>query len=249
MSQQNNGQNALLVENMLRKQEEYREGIRETHSLAKTMAGRFQPGGQIETLVGNDDVGEYKDRLKRLTQQNIQQERELNAFLTALQQVANQENIADYQAQVDSLMSRALEQIERQSLPMEQEDMYLEICSKLGEASAARRGGDEDEDLEVVEAPTTQVSTLKCPITQSFLEDPVKHVTCGHVFSQKAILNHIRGDRRCPVPGCATKNIQPDQLHPDAEIVRQVKRAKRQQEIQQKALSQQAIDADEEDEY
>jgi len=249
--QQNNGQNALLVENMLRRQEEYRDGLMTTHHHAKSMAGRLQVGGHLERLIGNDDVVEYRDRLKKLTEQSIQQDRELKAFLTTLEQVANQEddennNVNDYQAQVDSMMSRALRQIERQSVPIEQEQMYLDICTKLGEANHA---AGRDEDLEVVEAPTTQASTLKCPITQSFLEHPVKHVKCGHVFSRDAILQHIRNDKRCPVPGCATGNIRPEELKADAEIAREVQRAKRLQEIQQKALSQQAIDMDAEDEF
>lgn len=83
--------------------------------------------------------------------------------------------------------------------------------------------------------------SLRCPLTQRILEDPVVKYTqslnllvlvlgspgCGHVFSQKAIqdlaeqLDRVSGrgagQISCPVAGCS-RNFTLDQLKPDRQI-------------------------------
>ena len=49
---------------------------------------------------------------------------------------------------------------------------------------------------------------LKCPLTQVLMEEPVTNKPCGHSYSKKAILSHIRHYSRrhrhakCPIGGC-----------------------------------------------
>lgn len=80
------------------------------------------------------------------------------------------------------------------------------------EGNKMMEGGDE-EDL-VVQAGKP---SLKCPLTQRLLEDPVKSPECGHVFSRAAIQAVSRQDNmQCPVAGCNRKlsmrRLQPDPL-------------------------------------
>ena len=252
LSQNQNGQNALLVQNMLRKQEEYKDAIRDHHEFSKVAAGRVRVGGEIEELVGGgeEDFEEYRNRLKALTENNIQQERQLMAFLNALEELGNQDDVDDYQSRVDSLMNRSLEQIARQAGNIQQENMYIEICTKLGEkpnAAAAAGGVGDDDELEIMESAPSR-ATLKCPITCGYFVNPVKHQVCGHVFSREAITAHLQKDKRCPVAGCSQQSININQFKPDKESEILVKRAKRQSEIHQQTLSQQAVDLDDEEE-
>ena len=231
----------MLVDQMVRKHESYRSGIEENHSLAKTMASRLARGGELETLCGDDDfLEEQRIRLKKLTETNIRNERELSYFVAALQRVGKKDQVDDYEAALENAMKD--EQIRRNSMQLEinQERYYTEICSKLGELIAPN-----DDDLEVLAAESTH-KNLKCPITGAFMENPVRNMVCGHVYEKKAILEHIRKDkqRRCPLPGCRNTNVAKEQLEQDRETILLVRREKKRQQKRQVQLSQTAIDAD-----
>eukprot|EP00467_Chlorarachnion_reptans_P009702 CAMPEP_0114520210 /NCGR_PEP_ID=MMETSP0109-20121206/19443_1 /TAXON_ID=29199 /ORGANISM="Chlorarachnion reptans, Strain CCCM449" /LENGTH=239 /DNA_ID=CAMNT_0001701057 /DNA_START=188 /DNA_END=907 /DNA_ORIENTATION=- len=60
--------------------------------------------------------------------------------------------------------------------------------------------GSEDEELQIVDAKTD----LKCPITKTILENPVRSTQCVHVFSRDAIYEMLKRKRsiKCPVAGC-----------------------------------------------
>ena len=86
-------------------------------------------------------------------------------------------------------------------------------------------GGDDDEIMVYTQESN---ATLKCPLTQDILEDPYKSKVCSHVFSKRAIENHLRrGPKHCPVAGCG-KTIQLNDLEEDLETAYMVKRLKNQ---------------------
>ncbi|CAO3630873.1 unnamed protein product [Cunninghamella echinulata] len=64
-----------------------------------------------------------------------------------------------------------------------------------------QENGDNDD---IVVAATKK--SLKCPITTSWLEEPVTSKRCTHTFSKSAIMGMIERARvstvECPIPGC-----------------------------------------------
>ncbi|ORX90999.1 hypothetical protein K493DRAFT_184002, partial [Basidiobolus meristosporus CBS 931.73] len=83
--------------------------------------------------------------------------------------------------------------------------------------------GEQDEDIMVM---STSTVTLKCPITTTYLEDPVTSQVCKHSFSKEAIVTHIRRTQTtaaaCPVSGC-NKFIKISDLKPNKSLARRVK--------------------------
>ncbi|KAK9712161.1 hypothetical protein K7432_007341 [Basidiobolus ranarum] len=107
---------------------------------------------------------------------------------------------------------------------------YLEFKSKVWEVNHPNDpmpplvdDGEQDEDLMVM---STSTVTLKCPITTTYLEDPVTSQVCKHSFSKEAIVGHIRQSRTvaasCPVSGCS-KYIKISDLKPNKSLARRVK--------------------------
>ncbi|CAO3689576.1 unnamed protein product [Rhizopus microsporus] len=81
-------------------------------------------------------------------------------------------------------------------------------------------------DEEIVMGPTKL--SFKCPITTSWLEQPMTSRVCKHSFTKSAITQLIRinhGAVTCPVSGC-NKYIRMDILYDDELLADKVKRAK-----------------------
>ncbi|KAJ2360552.1 hypothetical protein H4R23_000964 [Coemansia sp. Cherry 401B] len=94
-------------------------------------------------------------------------------------------------------------------------------------------GNEEDEDLVIAGARIN----YRCPVTTSWLVDPVTSKTCKHSFSREAILDYIRGHGggcACPVGGCS-RRIRPQDLYPDKVLERKVARHLRQLESEETA--------------
>jgi E3 SUMO-protein ligase NSE2 len=63
---------------------------------------------------------------------------------------------------------------------------------------------EEDDDLILDQ----EIQSLKCPITLSLLEKPVRNDNCVHVYSLNAIKELVRQGRghcKCPVAGCSAE--------------------------------------------
>ncbi|KAL1925999.1 hypothetical protein VTP01DRAFT_7092 [Rhizomucor pusillus] len=87
--------------------------------------------------------------------------------------------------------------------------------------------GDEDTDIVIGRAK----ESFKCPITQTWLEEPVTSKSCKHTFSKRAIITYIqrRGARaECPIPGCSAM-LTVRILENDPLVERKVIRAKAQE--------------------
>jgi len=74
---------------------------------------------------------------------------------------------------------------------------------------------DEDEDIVM----GAQIQSLKCPITLTLLENPVRNDKCPHVYSLDAIKELVkqgRGHCTCPVAGCSAvvtmKGVREDKV-------------------------------------
>lgn len=249
-SQQQQTAPNVLVQQMLRKEQAYRSGIKDNQSLANALAQRLNRGGDLESLMGEDALSDYRARLKTLAEQNVQQDRHLSAFLQALEKsVGNENNMENYQVALEEAMEKEIQKINRSSVHVHQEQYYLDMLSKLGESTAQKNtaGGnnDDDDELEVLDAESTV--NLKCPLMGTLMVDPLKNKLCGHIYSKIAIDEHLKRDRKCPVTGCRNNNVTRDQLEPDMETAHLVRREKVRQQHAQQQQSQNAIDMDDDD--
>lgn len=240
MSQQS-GYPGVIIGQMIHKENDYKSGIKENHELGKTQAQSLCIGGQLENLLG--DVSEYRERLKQLSEKNVQNQRKVDAFVGALKNIAShQGDIQDYQTMLEESIEKELQQINQSSVDVHLETMYLETCRALGEVSEAQK----DDELEIVESESSV--NLKCPLSGTLLEDPVKNKLCGHVYSRKSIIHHMRIKTQCPVVGCSNKHLTSSQLEEDMATARLVRREQiRRQKLSQQ-MSQNAIDFDDEEE-
>jgi hypothetical protein len=242
MSQNHTGV-SVVMNQMLRKEKEYRQGIEWNYMQCIGFAPRLAHGGAFETLLGEETMQQYRESLKQLAQDNIVNDRQLRAYLNAVQALGNDPEAMmdkDNQAKLERTVDEERSKLEKDSILITQESSYLELCHKLGEQQA-----NEDDDLAVL--PTENTTSLKCPLTATFMEDPVKNKVCKHSYSRNAILQHIRVNRKCPVPGCGNRNVTPAQLETDDYSAMLIRRAKKRQEMERRSQTQAAIDMDDDD--
>jgi hypothetical protein len=241
-SQSQMSQNASnqIIQQMIRKENSYKTGIRENHDLGCTLAHRLTKGGQLETLLG-ENASDYREKLKQLSEKNVLHKRKVDAFMGALHKISNQGDVEDYPAMMQDSIEKELEQIHQSSVEVHQEKMYLDICHKLGEVSAANQ----DDELEVMEGASTV--NLKCPITASLLQDPVKNKVCHHLYSKHAITDYLKRNRKCPCVGCGNNNVTMSQLEDDMATARMVRREEIRQQEAQRQISENAMDLEEDE--
>ena len=138
--------------------------------------------------------------------------------------------------------------------------MVRDILERLGEKvqGGAKTTGedddddDDDDDLEMVgdASGNNHGADLRCPITTTYFDQPLKNTKCGHVYSKQGIEQHLRGhgrkQRKCPVAGCTNDDVQKSQLVEDVEMAMRVKRFKKKEERQKRAKMSQLDDLDDE---
>ncbi|KAI8075235.1 zinc-finger of the MIZ type in Nse subunit-domain-containing protein [Gongronella butleri] len=83
-----------------------------------------------------------------------------------------------------------------------------------------------DDDIEV----SATRRSLKCPLTQEFLVEPVTSKTCKHTYSKSSVISMLRrsnhsGIIECPVAGCRTE-LRTADLYEDTLMERLVAKAK-----------------------
>ncbi|KAJ2813049.1 hypothetical protein H4S07_000970 [Coemansia furcata] len=94
---------------------------------------------------------------------------------------------------------------------------------------------DSDEELVVAGARMT----YKCPITTTWLVDPVTSKTCKHSFSKQAIADYLRakhGQGACPVGGCSHM-LRIADLYADKVLERNIARRLRELEAQESSAT------------
>ncbi|KAJ1882899.1 hypothetical protein H4R99_001231 [Coemansia sp. RSA 1722] len=97
---------------------------------------------------------------------------------------------------------------------------------------------DDDEDDDDLVIAGTKV-TYKCPITATWLIEPMTSKVCKHSYSREAILGYIRSQRgsgACPVGGCVHRITAKD-LFADSVLERKVANHLRQLEEQESAAT------------
>ncbi|KAJ2688292.1 hypothetical protein IWW39_002336 [Coemansia spiralis] len=96
-------------------------------------------------------------------------------------------------------------------------------------------GNDSDEELTIAGARRT----YKCPITTTWLVDPVTSKACKHSFSKQAITDYLRakgGRGACPVGGCS-RVLNREDLAADPALERNVARRLRQLEAEESSAT------------
>ncbi|KAJ2723771.1 hypothetical protein GGI07_002389 [Coemansia sp. Benny D115] len=91
---------------------------------------------------------------------------------------------------------------------------------------------DEGDDVLVAGAR----ATYKCPITATWLIEPVTSDTCGHSFSRAAITQYLQRHRTCPVDGCRTQ-LSMGGVHRNHVLERRVAQHLRRLEEQESAVT------------
>ncbi|KAJ1965029.1 hypothetical protein GGI12_001051 [Dipsacomyces acuminosporus] len=105
----------------------------------------------------------------------------------------------------------------------------------LFEGQGGDGGSSEEEDLVIAGARMT----YKCPITATWLIDPVTSKVCHHSFSKEAIMDYLRAQHGrcvCPVGGCS-QLIRMQDIVPDKILERKLARHLRQLEQEEQAAS------------
>lgn len=234
----------LATNSMIRKEGEYRKGIDENQTMVNSLAVRLARNGAFDNFLDEDAKKEFREDLKRLTEENVAKERRLQAYISAVTSVANaasHQEMENFQGLLEKTVEQELRKLNEESVAVMEEQKYLELCTKLGEV-------EEDDDLAVL--PMENAAALKCPITGTLMEDPVKSKLCGHSYSRRGIEQHIKSSRVCPVAGCQNRHLTLDQLVADPETAMLVRREKKRQVYAKKSQSQSqsAIDMDDEEE-
>ncbi|KAI9315646.1 zinc-finger of the MIZ type in Nse subunit-domain-containing protein [Dichotomocladium elegans] len=96
---------------------------------------------------------------------------------------------------------------------------------------------DDEGDDDLVVGPMKR--SLKCPLTQKWLENPVTSKLCRHTFSKREIFAFISrkgGRTSCPVPGCV-KILDHASFYEDTMVERMVARAREEDSIHQSQTS------------
>jgi hypothetical protein len=259
---------ANAVGSIQRKENEYKEGIMFSRHNSSYVAETIAKGGELETAMmqasevmgeefkqdTNDFLQEQRDRLKKLAIRNVEKEREINAFIQALNLLSsevaagqkNEGDVCNYEKSIENKMEaeKRKHQTNMEDAPDTKE--YRELCELMGEKLAKKKknkrsgqNDDSDSDIEIENKGRTK---LKCPMTASWFEEPLKSKLCGHTYSKQAILSYI-GDhpyKRCPVAGCNNNQLTKAQLEEDRFTEMKVKRAIRAEEKEKQARLTQA---------
>lgn len=241
-----------MLRQMLRKEKDYFTGLKENQGLITGVAQRLQHGGQVETLLQNNEkLQEYRESVKALAANNVLQERYVRSYVNGLQEIANgADSTIDFSKQLKNAMSTAQEDINRDSVEVHQEPAYLMVCQELGEKTGSNQE-ENDDDIVFMANDGNGGKSLKCPITGTLMKDPFRNRVCGHVYEHEAIKQHIRAAtyKKCPVAGCNNQHINVNQLEPDMATAQLIRREKiRQQHAQeQQRATQDAIEFDDEE--
>lgn len=227
---------SAVANQLLRKEKTYNSNIEQNINAGNSLASRISRGDLA--LLGAEFTTQYCDKLKDMMKHNVNHQRNLKAYLKAIKSVKNNYNpevndgdkddgYHSFQQRVDEGYSTELEKIEKQSILIIQEPAYLTFLENLGERY------DEDDELAVVnEKPSDD--NVKCPLSLTIMKDPVRSRICKHAFSRAAIVEHLRQNKICPVPGCSNRSMTAAELEDDDMMVRLVRRFKKREEHQKR---------------
>jgi E3 SUMO-protein ligase NSE2 len=217
---------------------------------------------QVQTLLQ-----EQRERIKAVALKNVLEDRERKALETAILKLkadidesGQVSDIAQYTDTLETYIQEESDKLNKPSLRPEKEALYQEVLLSMQDSSAikpkaARRKRRSDDDIEVLPPANSAASaTVKCPITQTYLEKPVKNKQCGHVYSKDAITSMIRTSARqgrncsCPVAGCVVQQLHLEDLQDDVESEMAVTREKHRLQLENERRQAELMDSDEDEE-
>eukprot|EP00546_Thalassionema_frauenfeldii_P004282 CAMPEP_0178910296 /NCGR_PEP_ID=MMETSP0786-20121207/9018_1 /TAXON_ID=186022 /ORGANISM="Thalassionema frauenfeldii, Strain CCMP 1798" /LENGTH=249 /DNA_ID=CAMNT_0020582531 /DNA_START=23 /DNA_END=768 /DNA_ORIENTATION=+ len=185
-------------------------------------------GPALEEICSDEDLGhfllEQKQRLVTLTEQSVNQRHKVDLFCEALGKM--QQFLAEEDVNYEKKVASELEKLQKneENVDMNQDPSVYEMKEMLGLVS--ENVGEEDAELEVIPTQTTQ--SLKCPLTASLYEDPVKSRVCNHVYSRQALQQYMQSRRGrnvpCPVAGCINTNLTMESCVDDPTSAMRVKK-------------------------
>ena len=203
MSRIGNNNNALVVKPLLHEAQEEGKLIEKNHQFVRSMAQR------LESLGEALNVEEQQKRLLQVTEQNIENHRNLRDYMEALQRA---QGGGKFEIQSSTHVA------------LQQERYYLDLQEDLGIAAQ------QDDEMMVVGG--TQKQNLTCPITTAQLVDPVRSKICKHAYSREAILAMLgrKPFIACPVTGCANRQLNKEQLEEDVQAKLALRHAQKRKE-------------------
>jgi hypothetical protein len=221
-----------------------RASLQENYALLKTHAIMLAKAGNVEKTIKEFET---KDGAVTFLDEERKKLINLATKYDCWNDVLGDYVQAEHQAQQENL-DALLEKLNSTKLPDRGGDGKLEteIRSALGMPKTQRTAKKaEDDELTVVEGQNSG-NGLTCPLTASFLEDPVKNSRCGHAYSKAAIIVHLGRTSVCPVAGCGNKDVRKSHLVPDLELIQLVRRQKRRRDAEREHLHlSQALDEEE----
>jgi hypothetical protein len=262
----------MAVDRILAKQDNYKEAIVKNHTVAKNICEELLAvDGEIAKTMSTfkeeslqreleESIKEQRERFKKLAERNVENHRNVNAFVGALQQVKthvqqqsnhNTSDTLDYEKLIQTKIQEYKAAQQDSQLQVHQEPYYRDIIKALGEQPTSLNDDDEEE-LQVLRNPSSNAQSFNCPIMATLMQDPVKSKVCGHSYSRQGILQHLRAGRggvnSCPVAGCQNRSLDKHQLETDAETAMKIRRhVRRQDNIRQMQQTQDLLDDSDEE--
>ena len=240
--QSTSGSSALLAaQRVIDSEDTYRSSVRRLHATSKILAKYLAPvDGDLRNVSEGDDniencFEECRIRLKGISDGNVKKMKEIDYFVEAVRDVKNdmtrrqqdesEDDAVDYEAAIHSAVERIREKDAITPDQIDHDPMVIELRTTLGEKVKS-----DDDDLEIMNN-RDETHALKCPITATFFEDPVKNKVCGHTYSKSGLQQMLKNRKRgCPVAGCSNNNLGLAQVEPDDEMRMRVNRLRKREE-------------------
>ncbi|KAL9550523.1 hypothetical protein MBANPS3_004686 [Mucor bainieri] len=154
-----------------------------------------------------------------------------NAFATLKQRINTGEKITDpigyYDNLIQTLEAESPDEATRINADRKYQDFKQHIWNiNHPDEMMPALGGSNNDDDDIVMGPTK--ISLKCPITMSWLEEPVRSTKCNHTYSKKAIFSLFPSMSHmitCPISGC-NRSLTRNDFADDPLMADRVARAK-----------------------
>jgi hypothetical protein len=248
----------------LGKQRAHLDNLKNMHAMNNYFAKQLSPNGEISVALASsgmsdDDLNKFltesKNRVRAIAQQHIQSECTVNALGDAILIVKNElmnrndehtsekkdeDDVEDTPMDCEKEIMKQLDvQMQKPNhQPKNNHKFFKDITEALGDTK-----DDEDDDLIV----TSSTDNVKCPITATVFEMPMRNTVCGHTYSKAGIEHMLRTSHECPVAGCWNKRVNRNQLERNIEMEREVKKYLRKQERIKITRLSQSDDIDDDD--
>ncbi|KAI7898200.1 zinc-finger of the MIZ type in Nse subunit-domain-containing protein [Cokeromyces recurvatus] len=188
----------------------------------------------------SDQVSELDSKFKQLIDLEARLKLQERTILLMKDRIYQGEKISNPEEYYKTLKSELMKE-----LPATDDDKYftnqkyisfrqhLWSINHLYDAMPSLTSNNNDDDDDIVMGPTK--ISLKCPLTTTWLEEPMTSSVCKHTFSKASIFALLRSNNaiECPIPGC-NRYIQKQNLYSDDIMADRVRRAKAKEEYDNK---------------